>query len=345
MKNYEIILNRENKLRKSVPLKKKKKMAITFLQKLYLFAGISAVILAMTVPYWLPREWTQKKRTSGPRHSTQSSPFPFDLFSSSSSSTAEKETETLAAAASSSSTNSVKKIFTKSELLEFRNSQQQAPLYLVVLGEVFDVTSGERFYSPGKGYHGFVGQDNSAAFHTGKFNESEEDIRQLPGSAIASVVGWRTFFRKHATYKFVGVVHGLYYDENGMPTDALIQVEKATSNAAAGEEEDKRRAKLFPRCNMHFDGLKKETVVWCDGYRSEEDVLTKAANDKELRVLRMVHFTSVASGQEQQDCRCLRHGTAESEIGSTPFPSARVDYYFKEKGCDPNLPRCWMKNA
>lgn len=328
-------------------------MSTTFMQKLYIFAGVAAVLLAMTVPYWLPAEWTKSKRkSSGSKHSTQGSPFPFDLFSSSPQKESvddnkknknKNDVESIIQFSSSTPAGNNKKIFTKSELLQSRETNAP-PYYLVVLGEVFDVTSGERFYSPGKGYHGFVGRDNSAAFHTGKFDDAEEDIRSLSGTAVASVVGWRTFFRKHETYKFVGVVAGLYYDENGNPTEALKQVEETTNNAAAGEAEDQRRAKLFPRCNMHFDGLKKETVVWCDGYKTEEDVKTKMASDPELRVLRMVHFTSVASGEEQKDCRCLRFGTSESEIGSSPFPSAKVDYYFKERGCDPNLPRCWMKS-
>ena len=45
----------------------------------------------------------------------------------------------------------------------------QRPLWIGVIGEVFDVTSGARFYGPDGGYKGFAGKDGSRAFKTGEF--------------------------------------------------------------------------------------------------------------------------------------------------------------------------------
>ena len=330
---------------------------MTFMRYAYLFAAVAAVVLACTVPYWLPPEWARKKTKV--RHSTEGSGFPFDLFSSADPNNERAASSSAPFPGSNSENNNnnnqqskedvfpfkvgagTVKVFSKEELSQYVSN----PLYLVVLGEVFDVTTGERFYAKGSGYHCFIGKDNSAAFHTGKFNETQEDIRGMNAQAIAGVVGWRSFFRKHETYRFVGVLHGLYFDENGMPTPVLDELQKATNTAAQGEAEDARRAKLYPRCNMHYDGIKKTTVVWCEGYKEVED-LKKIPNDKELRVLRMVHFKTVATGEDQKDCRCLRlKQNGEADIGSSPWPSARVDYYFKEKGCDPSLPRCKMNVA
>lgn len=36
-----------------------------------------------------------------------------------------------------------------------------APLYLAILGEVYDVSVGRKYYGPGEGYHCFVGRCQS----------------------------------------------------------------------------------------------------------------------------------------------------------------------------------------
>ena len=164
---------------------------MTFMRYAYLFAAVAAVVLACTVPYWLPPEWARKKTKV--RHSTEGSGFPFDLFSSADPNN-ERAASSSAPFPGSNSENNNKnnqqskedvfpfkvgagtvKVFSKEELSQYVSN----PLYLVVLGEVFDVTTGERFYAKGSGYHCFIGKDNSAAFHTGKFNDTQEDIRGL----------------------------------------------------------------------------------------------------------------------------------------------------------------------
>ena len=61
-------------------------------------------------------------------------------------------------------------------------------------------------------------------------------------------------------------MHGLYYDEKGLPTSALYEVEKnilaAKKEKIAAEEEKKR----FPPCN-HEWGQTKATRVWCSEKR------------------------------------------------------------------------------
>jgi hypothetical protein len=294
---------------------------MSIMKWLYVATAVVAVALAVSVEYWLPAHWG--RRPARARNANAG----------------KDDAPSAARDADAGAT-----VLSRADVAAHDGvANPGGALYLVVLGEVFDVTAGERFYAPGNGYHGFVGRDNSAAFHTGKFNESAEDVRALPPNAVASVVGWRSFFRKHATYTRVGVVEGLYYDAAGAATAALADVERAAGAAASGEAEDARRATLFPRCNMHYDGIKKQTLVWCEGYKEASDVAGKWAADTERRVLRMVQFVSQASGETQRDCRCLREGTGEADVGSEPFPSARVEYYFKERGCDPALPRCLMK--
>lgn len=49
-------------------------------------------------------------------------------------------------------------VFTVDELAQYDGRQPGGLLYLAVLGEVFDVTSGAQHYQEGTGYHCFVGR-------------------------------------------------------------------------------------------------------------------------------------------------------------------------------------------
>jgi predicted heme/steroid binding protein len=57
-------------------------------------------------------------------------------------------------------------VFTEQRLAE-QNGRAGAPLYIAILGEVFDVTSKPEFYGEGSTYFHFVGADGSRAFVTG----------------------------------------------------------------------------------------------------------------------------------------------------------------------------------
>lgn len=51
--------------------------------------------------------------------------------------------------------NPVVKLFTKNELTKYQNLDNG--LYLSLIGQVFDVTSGDEHYGPGGSYHAFTG--------------------------------------------------------------------------------------------------------------------------------------------------------------------------------------------
>jgi len=55
-----------------------------------------------------------------------------------------------------------------------------------VLGEVFDVTKGERHYRPGQPYAFFTGRDGSRAFTTGDFTEAglTDDLTGLSADQV-----------------------------------------------------------------------------------------------------------------------------------------------------------------
>jgi len=67
-------------------------------------------------------------------------------------------------------------------------------LLLAVLGEVFDVTKGERHYRPGQPYAFFTGRDGSRAFTTGDFTEASltDDLAGLSSNQVRTQAALRT---------------------------------------------------------------------------------------------------------------------------------------------------------
>ena len=139
-------------------------------------------------------------------------------------------------------------VFTPAALAPFDGSDPAKPIYLVVVGEVFDVTDGRKYYAKGEGYNIFCGRDASRAFTTGVFEIEKADasLDGLSPSDVKGVVGWGDFYRNHATYKKIGVLHGLYYDASGNPTEVLQAVRAKVASAVMIDEEEEKLVKLIP---------------------------------------------------------------------------------------------------
>ena len=138
-------------------------------------------------------------------------------------------------------------------------------LRLVVLGEVYDVSSGAEFYGSGAPYHGFVGRDASRAFSTGAF-EDEEGLHSLAGltpEQQKAVWDWRQFYRDHEVYKFLGRLRGTYYDAGGRATDALRAVEEQVALAEQAAAARSKSEREIPRCNLEWD-KDRGGRVWCE---------------------------------------------------------------------------------
>lgn len=60
-------------------------------------------------------------------------------------------------------------MFSRDELARYDGTGPDGAIYLAVLGEVYDVTAGAKFYGPSDGaeYRDLVGRDASSAFATG----------------------------------------------------------------------------------------------------------------------------------------------------------------------------------
>ncbi|XP_055615720.1 neuferricin homolog [Toxorhynchites rutilus septentrionalis] len=152
------------------------------------------------------------------------------------------------------------RLFTEQELTQYDGSEGSKGIFLVILGYVYDVSSGIKHYGPGEAYNMFVGHDATRSFITGEFEEfSSElsDVSSLTGTELMSLVKWKSFYDK--TYQYRGKLIGRYFDERGDLTEYhKLVLEKV----AIAEAEDGKPKQEYPLCNVEW---KEETgtKVWC----------------------------------------------------------------------------------
>jgi len=107
----------------------------------------------------------------------------------------------------------------------------QRPLLLVVIGEVYDVSSGREHYSRGGGYDFFAnGFDGSRAFLTGDSANATDDLDDLRPGECMGIEHWAGFYAKHENYTRVGThAGGRFYDLQLEPTDALRRLRECVA--------------------------------------------------------------------------------------------------------------------
>lgn len=66
---------------------------------------------------------------------------------------------------------SAQRVITEDEL-KSKNGKDSDEMWLSILGQVYDVSSGKDYYGEGSPYHIFIGRDASASFVTGNFTEA-----------------------------------------------------------------------------------------------------------------------------------------------------------------------------
>ncbi|XP_073828318.1 neuferricin homolog [Musca autumnalis] len=155
------------------------------------------------------------------------------------------------------------KLFTKEELAQF-NGENDGPLYLALLGRVYNVTRGAKHYGSGCEYNFFVGRDASVSFITGEFDNFEEDkaddVLSLKPADLLGLHNWQKFYEKDYEYK--GKLIGRFYDEQGQLTKYhhkyLALLEQAQDEKTANE----KLREIYPDCNIEWSA-DKGSHVWC----------------------------------------------------------------------------------
>jgi hypothetical protein len=138
-------------------------------------------------------------------------------------------------------------------LLFFRKKgEDTSDIWLSILGEVYDVTSGVGFYGPGSGgYSIFAGRDASVTFVTGKFSEEEakKGLDSISINELSALEHWREFYEQSDKYHFIGLlVDPRYYDEEGKPSPAFLEYREREETSKEMKrqfhEDEKERAEV-----------------------------------------------------------------------------------------------------
>ena len=117
----------------------------------------------------------------------------------------------------------------ESELSSKNGAGGEGDVWLAVLGKVYDVTDGRRFYGEGGSYSVFGAKDATGNFATGKFDEESVkhvNYAELSKDAMDGLKHWDQFYANNEKYPHIGYVPGLFYDEGGNPTELLVDLRK-----------------------------------------------------------------------------------------------------------------------
>lgn len=117
--------------------------------------------------------------------------------------------------------------------------ENDGPIWLSILGEVFDVTEGRTYYEKGSSYDYFAGTDATVSFFTGDFTEEgrKKSILDLKPKEMESIEQWISFYKDHETYTFLGLLDGEFYNADGAPTSLLNQVRQIVKDVKMAKSE------------------------------------------------------------------------------------------------------------
>lgn len=152
------------------------------------------------------------------------------------------------------------RVLSKAELALY--DSEASTIYMGIMGEVFDVTSGAQYYAKGNGYDFFAGVDGSKAFVTGDFeNDVHDDVSSLSPADLLNLQTWvnATYYAK---YIYVGLLDGFFYDKRGQPTSGKHKIDAIIQQEIIDAEKRKTDEEIFPKCNSRRS--KTENIVWCD---------------------------------------------------------------------------------
>ena len=122
------------------------------------------------------------------------------------------------------------------ELLEFGDGQDGRPILIAILGRVYDVSSGAKFYGENGRYPYYAGRDITFALSTGctteECAETLTDPTQMSKGEAMEAKRWLSFFHLHDKYPLVGRLEDDPLDE--ILRDALSDQSAVNSAKFAG---------------------------------------------------------------------------------------------------------------
>ncbi|XP_070210922.1 neuferricin-like [Littorina saxatilis] len=231
------------------------------------------------------------------------------------------------------------RVFTKKELSKY-TGENGRPVYVAIVGQVYDVTRGQKHYGPGGGYNFFAGRDGSKAFVTGDFSEKgvTDDISGFTNAEILSLDEWKGLYDRD--YIYVGKVVGKFYTAEGKPTAALDQYYKGLAMALAEKKADEDLRQTFPSCNSQWNEKDDHTLVWCS-------LLSGGIKRDWVGVPRQ--YFQPGKSKDKPRCACVRNTGPPSGARDKQPHNNRGDldnpHLKLYDGCDANSDKCMYKRS
>lgn len=170
------------------------------------------------------------------------------------------------------------RLITKQELKKHGPNGPLSPIWLSILGQVYDVDKGkDNFYGPEGGYNFFAGRDGTRAFVSGNFTDDGliEDIYDLSPKECQDLKNWaRDTY--DAEYTFVGKLIGGFYNEHGEPTEMHHELERQVEKAKNLDVLRKEEEQQFPPCNSRWNA-REGGWVYCGKKRLVKNMQTQMA--------------------------------------------------------------------
>lgn len=123
------------------------------------------------------------------------------------------------------------------------DDDDDGPLWIAVMGHVFDVRAGAKFYGKGGHYETLSGRDATRALATGNLSATARDHddgrfdpRRYDDGELAEARRWLEYFATHAKYKHVGRLPRI--DDERVDLDAMVD-EEIDRRANTKKEEDR----------------------------------------------------------------------------------------------------------
>ncbi|XP_017113455.1 neuferricin homolog [Drosophila elegans] len=225
-------------------------------------------------------------------------------------------------------------LFTPAELAQFNGEQEGRPLYLALLGSVFDVSRGIKHYGSGCSYNFFVGRDASVSFISGDFDsydpETADDVLTLKPEDLLGLVGWRDFYEKDYIYK--GRLIGRFYDDRGQRTTYHHKFLELLQQAQdAKRQADELRAR-YPGCNIEWSES-QGTRVWCTNTSGDGKERSWIGHPRKL----------YSRGNKNFQCACVPASELD-EIDAGGGNVAHADAMLKPyDNCEPRAQECFYR--
>nr|XP_016936753.1 neuferricin homolog [Drosophila suzukii] len=223
-------------------------------------------------------------------------------------------------------------LFTQAELAHF-NGEDGRPLYLALLGSVFDVSRGIKHYGSGCSYNFFVGRDASVSFISGDFEsydpETSDDVLTLKPDDLIGLAGWRDFYQKDYVYK--GRLVGRFYDATGAPTNYHHKFLELLQQARDAKRQVEELRARYPGCNIEWSE-ERGTRVWCTTTSGDGKERSWIGHPRKL----------YSRGNKSFQCACVPDSELDEidAAGRTVHGDAMLKPY---DNCEPRAQECFYR--